>query len=172
MHRRGFTLIELLVVIAIIGILAAIVVGSLITAKTKAQTARATTELKQLTNAMYYAKITAGPRLIDVTGSGWSEGNCQTSQGGGGDLRGITNQCYPQWISDLTAIQNATNNTYGNLANFRRDPWGSPYLLDENEGEVGQPACTNDSLRSAGPDGIEGDADDVTTIVKNTGTGC
>lgn len=54
--RRGFTLIELLVVIAIIGILSAVVLASLNSARAKARDARRVSDLKQiqLANEMYF----------------------------------------------------------------------------------------------------------------------
>ena len=39
------------------------------------------------------------------------------------------------------------------------DPWGSPYLFNENEGEGG---CYTDNIASAGPNGLWYDSDDVT----------
>lgn len=51
-YRLGFTLIELLVVIAIIGILSAVVVASLNTAKSNANEARRLSDIRQIRHAL------------------------------------------------------------------------------------------------------------------------
>jgi prepilin-type N-terminal cleavage/methylation domain-containing protein len=53
---RGFTLIELILVVAIIGVLASIVIASFASARTSAKVARTQQELKQLAEAMFWAK--------------------------------------------------------------------------------------------------------------------
>jgi type II secretion system protein G len=68
MHRRGFTLIELLVVIAIIGLLSAVVLASLNTAREKAKVAASVGQLEQLRTvvAMYMADTGTPPPPCDL----------------------------------------------------------------------------------------------------------
>jgi len=68
--RRAFTLIELLVAIAIIGILAALLLASLASAKRRAQQVQCVNNVKQLTLASY---IYAGDFGTQATYSDWAK---------------------------------------------------------------------------------------------------
>ncbi|OGE76667.1 MAG: hypothetical protein A3C85_04040 [Candidatus Doudnabacteria bacterium RIFCSPHIGHO2_02_FULL_48_21] len=156
MKQKGFTLIELLVVISIIGLLASVVLVSLNSARDKAKIAKAQAELNQFVKAAQAAQGEKGRLGSFITGSWCSDCACR-----GRDIRNIpvTDSCYTNWVNALTTIQTASG--FSGLDKMTRDPWGSPYGLDENEGEGGLGNCTLDTIKSAGPDGVLYSADDV-----------
>ena len=144
--KPGFTLIELLVTIVIIGILATISISTFNEYQKKAQTAKAESNLKELINAIVIARVLDEKLLKDITGStstGWS--SCVNT-----DLRNSTGTCFNKWKAVLKKIEKAANM---NLSHFERDSWGSPYILDENEGEWSSNYCRKDTVMSVGPDG-------------------
>ncbi len=159
-QRRGFTLIELLVVISIISLLASIVFASVNSARNKARSARTQVELNEFVKMAVIAQGENGNRLQDITGSGCSECICR-----GWDIRNVSaaSACYTQWINALNTIQGATGGIVSGINLMTRDPWGSPYLLDENEREGGPSDCRFDTIRSAGPDGIRLNGSDACT---------
>jgi prepilin-type N-terminal cleavage/methylation domain-containing protein len=67
-RKRGFTLIELLVVIAIIGILSAVVLASLNTARGKARNAKRLTDIHTLVNAF---NLGLGSGSLPSSGGTW-----------------------------------------------------------------------------------------------------
>lgn len=158
-QNSGFTLIELLVVISIIGILASIVIVSLDDARTKARYVRAAKEMQQFHVAVMQATGEAGSvPLMAITGSGCSACQCTAGE----DLKDISagSSCSQRWTASLDSVITASRGLAEGLEGMERDPWGSPYLLDENEGEQPANYCRIDHIRSAGKDGIRSTADD------------
>lgn len=153
----AFTIIELLVVVSIIGILSTFIVIATSKGREKAKVAEAQSSIRLLRSAMMVAQQEAGSPLVAITADGCSECACRT----GLDMRNTNGTCFINWQDSLIRIQNATNGVVPRLSEYLRDPWGSPYALDENEGEMGLGDCRRDTLRSMGPDGIYGNTDDI-----------
>ncbi len=153
---RGFTLIELLMVVAIIGLLSSVVLASLNSARTKAKYAKGKTDIKQITLLVEVAKGQSGKHFGEITGSYCTECACRGK--GNVQLLPKSDSC---WTTSDSAIS-LLNTAAGGVVKFRSgvsDPWGGPYLFNENENEGG--TCYTDNILSAGPNGIYYDSDDI-----------
>lgn len=167
----GFTLIELLVVISIISLISSVALASMNTARDKARSAKAITEMRQIADAIIVAQGETGtttkafvyesglnptPYCTDCACRNTYRVLVDFSLAPISTLKNITSTdlCYSLWEHAINRI-NTANGGVIDISNFKRDPWGSPYLLDENEGELplNHPDCGSDSIRSAGPDG-------------------
>jgi prepilin-type N-terminal cleavage/methylation domain-containing protein len=162
--KSGFTLIELLVVISIIGLLSSIVLTNLAQAKRKAQYAKAQAEITQLQQVFLIVTGETGRvlgverrpgRPPGITESGSTSWLCREVAGAPADLRNLPDDhpCMQNWISALTKIEQTSGGMFTDLSRFRRDPWGSPYILDENEGEQAADPCRRDWIGTVGADG-------------------
>ncbi|WP_428567584.1 MAG: hypothetical protein ACP59X_08095 [Solidesulfovibrio sp. DCME] len=114
------------------------------------------------------AKAATGRSLIDITGS-----NCSLCGCDGRDLRNAPEGdiCVRKWHAALERIGQAAAAGPGRLARLARDPWGSPYLLNENEGESADFPFEPDTIATAGQNGLAGDADDIVLAVPLAGQG-
>ena len=114
--RKGFTLIELLVVIAMIAIIAAAFTTSVAAARRRAYIARATQEVKEMTNAILaFEQYAPNRSLASEANGGWTPcGETQMAMilgGKSGDTGEQVPLLYNGHVRD----------------GFLRDPWGTPY---------------------------------------------
>ena len=115
--KKGFTLIELLVVIAMIAILTGAASSAVMKARTRSQIARATTEVREITNAILaYENYDDNHSLSKyVTGDDtWKEADGKSLEFILGGMEG----------ENLPVLYNGAV-TRGMLL----DPWGKPYLF-------------------------------------------
>ena len=115
MMKRGFTLIELLVVIAMIAILTGAASSAVMKARTRSQITRATTEVREITNAILaYENYDKNHSLSKyVTGDDtWKESDEKSLEFILGGMEG----------ENLPVLYNGAV-TRGMLL----DPWGRPY---------------------------------------------
>lgn len=142
----GFTLIELLVVISIIGLLASVVLVSLNGAREKAKAAKLAGDFSQIHKGIEIARNNGNKTLLQVTGNGCTI--CNFNNGSKANTQ-------------AAAVNiNRTSWTNAGFASAPIDPWGTPYSIDENEGEFAANDCRRDTVSSAGADGIFFTGDD------------
>lgn len=112
--RNGFTLIELLVVIAMIALLSGAFTASVAKARERARIARATQEVREMTNAILSYENYAPKHELEVNG-GWAD--CTESA-----MAMILGKKQGDNGQDVPVLYNG-HVQGGRLA----DPWGRPY---------------------------------------------
>ncbi len=138
--QKGFTLIELLVVISIIGILSSVILASLNSARLKAQLTKIKADAHSIEVQISAKRLELGNTTGQITGNYCSDCAFRNSL----PLNDASN------AAGLIIL----NNNWSKLgfSNPPLDPWGNPYVFDENEGESG--GCGYDTFHSTGPNGI------------------
>lgn len=155
-RRKGFTLIELLVVIAIIGVLSAIVLASLNTARDKATASAATQELRQIANATLMLEVDTGRApfgcpvglAIDLSDNEGpvSDPNAGFSQAPGASGNRVDPDC--AWLPGEVAEWN------GPYIQAASDPWGRPYIVDVDYHIHGTSETPYNCPGGSGPDTV------------------
>jgi prepilin-type N-terminal cleavage/methylation domain-containing protein len=165
----GFTLIELMVVISIIGVLASVVLASTSAARESAQYTKAKLDIKNIAGLIELAKGTSNSSLVHLTGSSCSECACRQLSGSNSSPTTVniqrlpaSNPCVASYMSLIEILNDNTGGLYS-IKSPPLDPWGAPYLINENEGEGGpfSGGCWSDNIASAGPNGLYYDTDDI-----------
>lgn len=165
-RNNGFTLVELLVVISIIGVLASVVLTGLNDARKEAQYSRARVEIRALSELVKFAKGTTGQTLPQMTNNFCTECYCRAPYYNG-SVRDLpqTHVCFTSYYAVVNTLNQNTDGLM-TLTTPPLDPWGAPYLINENEMEGGN--CWYDNILSAGPNGYYYDTDDVNYNIRNT----
>ncbi len=146
MTRSGFTIVELLIVIVVIAILAAIVIVSYNAVQTRAASSRQSADLSSLQKAIVVARDSQSKVLMNITGSGWSAGYCDSTANNpsGTEPKDLpkTHTCWQHYYAAISNIAAAAGLNLDSLKNG--DARGNPYRIDENEGESG--GCSRDTI--------------------------
>lgn len=138
----GFTIVELLIVIVVIGILAAITIVAYNGVQKRANDAKMQSDLSELKKAVIAAREVTQKTFNGMTGSGYTATGC-ASKAAGTDLAALpkTDSCWVRYNAALDVLSTASGINVRNVV----DPWGRPYMIDENEGENGT-SCNRDVL--------------------------
>lgn len=140
--HAAFTLIELLVVIAIIGLLASVVLASLATARERGQFAKIKSDLHSMEIQLGIARYSAGKTAMQITGN-----SCSAC--------GFYSTSVKVLNSDATRLATLRQSWQRlGFSDWPLDPWGTPYLIDENEHEFSGTDCRYDWILSAGKNGV------------------
>ena len=170
--QKGFTLIEILVVFSIISVLSLMVINVMRRGQDKSKKVVALQNMVIMRSAIVAATQNQQKPLKDITGSTCSDCACRQPNV---VLRTLprTDACWTNWFNARDKIEQAS----GSSLNFDTDPWGNPYMIDENEAEdtwggTGSGNITCDLIMSVGSKGMRqmtsGQYEFIAYILPNT----
>lgn len=123
--------------------------------------------LKQLSLALYLAKVAQNALLADILGITGTEEKCLGLE----DLRSLPadSPCAASLQSAMERVWALSSGEGGPKLDetLLRDPWGSPNMLNLSEQSCGKYGswCPEDTIGSAGPDGKPNTSDDMRETV-------
>lgn len=141
--QRGFTIVELLIVIVVIAILASISIVAYAGIQDRARQSKVRSDISNIAKAISIARENNSKSLGQITGA-WNTGGACWGKPAGTDLAALptTDNC---WIN-YNAFLNVVSNESGVDIRGLTDPWGRPYMIDENEGESVAYLCVRDTV--------------------------
>lgn len=148
--KRGFTLVEISAAIVVISILATLVTIGYTQAHKDSLRNLAQKELLGLKEAIVIARTKSDQTFMDITGSTYTAGGCFLDNPSN-NLGLVAPRELPQthvcWTDYVAVIEQLESITGKNLENIKDgDPYGNPYIIDENEMEFAWHLCRHDYI--------------------------
>ena len=159
LNPKGIIAVEIMLITSFMVFLGAVVFFIIVKNQVREKYSEAKSELNLLNSIAKDARNITGKTIREITLNDCSACICKD------DLRNIssTKSCFLNWSNALGYLKNHAG--VQNIDELWRDPWGSPYLLDENEREGGPSDCRSDTITTAGADGIYGTGDDIGLLI-------
>ena len=155
-NQAGFSLVELMTVVAIMGTLATIAIPRFTSSSDKIRAAQVQTDMTVAASSLSSIHLNGKSAMSAMSDSGIPGASCT------GCAQGWSAGTSPSSWSNIAAGDSAWKMLGYSATPI--DPWGNPYVLDQNDFEFNDRDCRYDAVYSAGPDGIfsgPGDGDDV-----------
>ena len=146
--QPGFTIVELLIVIVVIAILAAISIVAYNGIQDRTNKSKVDADINSLVKAVQLARVDKSQTLLQITNNTCTRCGCPYANGDMTDYSSLpkTHVCWLRYYDFLDRVGAGSGVSLNGLRSG--DPWGSPYIIDENEGEAG--GCGRDSIQSVG----------------------